>query len=269
MSSPPRSSDAAGAAGAAPADGAAPAAIPRFSFGDMALTDEPSRVPLPAPTSPTSPSSPSSLPADPSGPTSTVISDLRRAMLNELSAPEVLPFAADATAAARALVASQTEAVDEEEDEAEASLSTHLRRMEIDRVNYMLRSYFRARLGKIEEFAMFLMKDADSGMLDRLSADEERFLVGYSEMLKEHFQKSFFSMLPDRLRVVDKDGDVDPSGGPDLNKFVFCRVGRTVGLYSISEDESDDPFNLVKGDIVVARYGGIRPLLVAGDIELL
>lgn len=246
--------------------------MPRFSFGDMALTDEPARVPVAADPSPGA--------AAGSAPVlNESVAHLRAAMQNEVYAPEILSFKEEVINEARRLVAGQVERVEEEEDATEASLVTYLQRMEIDRVNYMLRTYFRARLAKIEKWAMFLMKDADryshpssrtwSGMLDRLSADEEQFLVGYSELLKDHFNKSFFSMLPDRLRVVDKDGDVDPAAGPNLDKFVFCHVSRTIGEFAISEAENDDPFNLVKGDIVVARYGGISTLLLAGDVELI
>lgn len=255
---------------------------PAFSFGEMALQDEPGRA----------------LPANNLGRVfgddlsqgsgdgrlrgileqdagaAPVLHDavarLRTALLNEENAPEILEYQTEIVEKAQNLVAEQTDRVDEAEDE-EASLETHLQRMEIDRINYMLRCYFRCRIKKIERcvYHIFKGKEAGEAVFDRLSEAEQTFAIGYSDVVEAHFESAFFSMLPSRLRVIDKDGNADIASGPNLDTFVFCEVVNSVGPYALSDDPNDEPFDLTKDDVVCARYGGIRKLVEDGDINLI
>jgi GINS complex subunit 4 len=256
-------------------------AVPRFSFGDMALSDEPGRdlavsgglgqrgagFEGDAATAGAGPRGASLGNASAAPVLTDTIAKLRVAMLNEENAPEILQYETEVVESSRGLVGEQEERVDDQEDATDAPLETHLQRMEIDRINHMLRSYFRARIKKIETFVLFIFKDET--VFDRLSAGEQKFAIGYMDLVEEHFKKSFLSMLPERLRVLDKDGNVDHATGPHLDKFVFCHVINSIGPYAVSEDASDEPFDLSRGDIVCVRYGGIRELLTSGDVELI
>lgn len=241
-----------------PSDG-----YPQFSFGSMALSDEPGRHPV----SESHPQS-SGVADQPQSGNSQGLDALRIISLNEHFCPEILPFQTDVVESIRALVSDQTDLVDEEED---SNLDAHafqvqLKRMEIDRINYLLRDYFRVRIKKIERFVLFIFKDTRT--YDLLSADEQKFAAGFLNLIEDHFKKSFLSMLPERVQILDKDGQVEPAAGPDLNKFVFCRVNNSVGNYAVGEEASDDNLDLNHGDILCIRYKSIHQLLLQDDVRL-
>lgn len=242
--------------------------VPRFSFGSMALTEERDRA------AHTSSQVPNELQLeDESENLNEVIDILRMSVMNEQYSPEILPFQKETVESIRTLVDQQTEFVDEQEDETLEAISfeAQLKRMEIDRINYMLRHYYRMRLKKIENQVLFIFKESSSGTpstFDLLSAQEQKFATGYSDLVEEHFKKSFLAMLPQKVRVLDNDGTVEHAPGPNLNKFVFCRVRRSVGSVAIGEEAADDALELSQGDILCIRYKGIQELLKNEDVEL-
>jgi GINS complex subunit 4 len=244
--------------------------VPRFSFGEMALTAEPGRAVVPERLVRTE-----SLGGeagligalrDPLASINETILKLRYTALNEEHSPEILPYADEVIAEVRGLVAKQTEFVDEEED-VESSLEAHFQRIELDRLNYMLRCYFRVRIKKIERSILYVVKDTD--IYARLSEAEQNFAVAYMDLVEDHFNKSFLSMLPERLRSLEKDGNVDFAAGPDLDRFVFCQVLKTLGQYSLSDDVNDEPLDLTEGDALCVRYTCVRELLLSGDVGLI
>lgn len=195
---------------------------------------------------------------------------LRNIVLNEYFSPEILPYESESIESVRQLVTTQTELVDAEEDDEEVdqlSFESQLKRMELDRINYQLRQYYRVRIKKIERFIMHIFKG--DGPYDLLSEAEKRFAVGYSDLIEDHFKKAFLSLLPQRLQVMEKDGNVDHATPPKLDRFVFCRVRNTVGPYVIGEDATDDSLDLNRGDTLCIRYKSVRDLLKNGHVELL
>lgn len=239
-------------------------AQPAFSFGDMALSEEVDRGFTPA-------QQPAHLlePLDDDANLNEAIEALRMIVLNEQFSPDILKYQQQAVDGIRGLVSQQTSLVDEEEDEStdRSSLSVQLKRMELDRVNYLLRHYLRLRLKKVEKFIMHIFKDSDA--FDLLSDAEQRFATGYSDLIENHFKQSFLSMLPPRLQIIEKDGNVDHATPPVLDEFVFCRVRNTVGRFAIGEEAADDALDLTKGDILCVRYKSIRELLNSEDVELI
>lgn len=246
--------------------------VPRFALGPMALSEEPLRGVQVAEHRNDSESGAAGTESlgDASAITNEAIETLRMLVQNEQFSPEILPFQTEAIDSLRNLVDTQTDLVDaEEDDEAvdQLSFESQLKRMELDRINYQLRHYFRLRIKKVQSFIMIIFKS--EGPYDRLSESEKRFAVSYSDLVEEHFRKSFLNLLPQRLQVVEKDGTVEPVTPPNLDRFVFCRVRNDLGEYVIGEDASDDSLDLSKGDILCIRYKSIRDLIKSEDIELL
>lgn len=249
-----------------------PQSLPQFTLGPMALSDEPGRE-MPVGDSAQGDGrsvSASDSHGDSPHTANENISMLRMLVQNEQFSPEILPSQSQSIDALRNLVDAQTDLVDtEEDDEAvdQLSFESQLKRMELERINYQLRHYLRLRIKKIQTFIMHIFKG--DGPYDRLSSAEQRFAVGYSDLVEEHFNKAFLNLLPQRLQVMEKDGTVEPVTLPNLNGFVFCRVRNDLGSYVIGEDASDDSLDLSKGDILCIRYKSIRELIQSEDVELL
>lgn len=237
---------------------------PRFSFGAMALSEEPSRLVRAQSRFPNVP------PTDdvPSTSLNEAVDVMKMLARNEQYSPELLPFQTQTIEVVRSLVSQQLQIVDQE-DELEENNSTEsdLKRLEIDRIKYLLRHYYRVRIAKIENNIFFISKNAEASEL--LSKDEKKYATDYKTLIDDHFSKSFLSMLPQKIQVLEVDGTVDHAAAPNLDRFVFCRVRNDVGRIALGEDEGSDALNLSQGDILCVRYKGIAELLKGEDVELL
>lgn len=245
-----------------------------FSFGEMALSAEPGRGAAGGLSS----SRANRLGAPAAGVTQSaaekLLLEMRSVMLNEEFSPEILQYATDTVTGVQGLVSEQEDALDAIEFggtgfETPTGFEVHIKRMEIDRVNYLLRAYFRVRIKKIERSVLYVFKDkGENDTFDKLSEAEKKFAKSYVDLVEGHFNRSFLSMLPEKLRKLDKDGNCHHAVPPNLDKFAFCRMRNTIGAYAVSDEATDDDIELNEGDILCTRYSRIRELLIRGDAEL-
>ncbi|CAN8075995.1 unnamed protein product [Agarophyton chilense] len=139
--------------------------IPRFSFGSMALSQEQAghtQTRLPNALEGENPSQPG---------LNEAIDRMVMLARNEQFSPGILPHEFQTIQVIQALIKQQSDLVDDEDDtNANVSLESQLKRLEIDRINYTLRHYFRVRIKKIEENILFIFKN--SSMLNDLSEAE-------------------------------------------------------------------------------------------------
>jgi hypothetical protein len=135
-----------------------------------------------------------------------------------------------------------------------------LHELQIDRIRFLLASYLRARLLKIEKYAEYITNNDD--MLEHLSEREQVFAKQYSELEQSHLQTMFLNGLPDQLKSADQNTTPEP----DTNTFVFCKVRENIGRFQLSED---DIVNLNAGDTYVLEYEPIIPFIERGQIDLI
>lgn len=237
-----------------------------FSLGSMALSDEPGRLGLAQSELQNSATEPGDFDSN----LDEAISLMRMILINEQHSPQIMKFREDVVQTISQLVEQQTEQLDAQEDVKTADavpLETQLKKLELERLNYLLRQYYRIRIKKMEKQILFIFKD--SSVYDHLSPQEQRFAVGYSDLVEDHFKKSFLSLLPERVQVMDNDGKVEHASGPNLDVFVFCKVKNSLGRVAIGEDATDDALDLNQGDILCIRYRSIQELLQNEDVELI
>ena len=77
--------------------------------------------------------------------------------------------------------------------------------MEYERVKYMLKSYLRTRLQKIERNLLYLI-EKDQAFL--LSSDEIEFAAGLDELRRTHLNESFGSKIPQKLNPFNEEADL-------------------------------------------------------------
>ncbi|PWA51128.1 DNA replication protein [Artemisia annua] len=128
---------------------------------------------------------------------------LKRSWRNEKAAPEILKFEG-----------SLEETVEEFMQNGEDPLTVSLYQMDIDRTTFLLRSCLRTRLQKIEKFMFHIQKTAD--LWARLSKQEQKFARRSIEDMKQHFEQSVLSKLPQRYNshlkqsVISEEDDMEP-----------------------------------------------------------
>ena len=196
---------------------------------------------------------------------------LKRAWVQERLAPEILEHQTELVDAVKRAIETQEERIEREQEnenrDASDNIVTNIYWMELNRVKYMLREYFRTRLRKMERHALFIFEDATTR--EKLSSAELKYLEDYNSAVHEHL-RSVLKELPDQYDsdVVqqigqdeeDKTQSMKPE--PNLDGFVFFRIREDIGNFLPGGATSDDDaVELERGQILLAKYSAFKDLL--------
>jgi len=133
---------------------------------------------------------------------------------------------------------------------------------ELERLKFLIRSFLRARIAKIDAHPLHY-RDSP-----HLSTTEQQYLQAHQALLSRHYGASFLSQFPNSLqRLDDTAGFISMVDTPDMDKAVFCRVLRDIGVVSI--EGTDVRCDMHRGDVWVIRWSAIRNAVLAGDAELI
>ena len=72
--------------------------------------------------------------------------------------------------------------------------------MEIERAKFVLKSYLRTRIAKIERHLLWIVEKDQAALL---SAPEMNFAFSLYESRKTHLTDNFFSKIPKKLNFMD------------------------------------------------------------------
>ncbi|KAI9785087.1 MAG: GINS complex subunit [Candelina submexicana] len=193
------------------------------------------------------------------------LQDLTRAWVTERVAPEILPWP-------EALMERMMEKIELVETQTgNMDPKTNFRliiiQTELERIKFLVRSFLRARLAKIDRHALYIL--TNPSQRSRLSTSEQSYLTAHQSLLSNHYHVSFLSNFPTQLqRLDDTAGGISMIEQPDLDTAVFVRVLRDVYEPVVIEG-TDTEFQLRRGDVHVVRYSVIREAVLAGDVELI
>lgn len=173
---------------------------------------------------------------------------------------------------------------------------------ELERIKFVIRSYIRCRLSKIDKFSLYLRQineqaqnlennqDDDKNFISLeilLSNDEIIYHQKHSEILLKLFNNTVLKHLPNELQAInDTDGTVSMIDEPDWNKFVFIKVNGPSDklfeldpllikdsdgkyFYSVTIPELNETIELSIGSTYVMRYNVIKDLLTDDKIALI
>lgn len=137
---------------------------------------------------------------------------------------------------------------------------------ELERWKYLVRSFLRARIAKIDKHTLHYLTPPNAYVL---SDAEIAYATRHSTLLHSHYAGSFLGSFPAALqRMDDTAGGISMVDGPDLETAVFVRVLRDgVAVEGKGRDE-DDRMVTGRGEIVVARWSDVKTLVDRGDGEL-
>jgi len=187
------------------------------------------------------------------------------AYTNERFAPELLMHRDELVRRVRA-------SVDEQQDRiAELGPADALPRMiyetEVERVSFLLRSYLRSRILKIQSQALFLARDQNAQA--RLSEPEKTFAGQYAALYQRHVDREAWqlgdtSRLPDDLKQITRVQQL--ATPPNLDSHVFCVATRDCDPFRI--EGSTEMVDLKRGQVALLPYAPLRPLIEQGDVLL-
>lgn len=199
---------------------------------------------------------------------------LKRAWRNEKAAPEILRFESDLINRVKGQIELMEETVEEKLSVGSDPLSVSLYQMDLDRTLFLLRSYLRIRILKIEKYMFHIRKTQE--LWNRLSRDEKFFTERCTDDLKEHLESSVLSKLPEnyqsyeRQSVISEEDDMVPA--PRLDTFVLCRSKEYLTGIQLEDGPVDDRSKLFEMEpdvLYFICYKSIKPLVESGKIDLL
>lgn len=195
---------------------------------------------------------------------------LTRHWVNERHAPDILPAQEELLGGLLDHLRVQTRNVQILRDDPSTSESEHIRIMlvqtEIERVKFIVRSYIRTRLFKIEKFARYVTQNAE--VQTRLTAAEREHASRHAKLTDQHLFHSVLQSLPEAQAHLDDTPVFYPSmvTSPDLTTPVFVHALADCPPVTLPDGLT---LQMKKGHIsLVGGYGIVERLVQTGDVEL-
>eukprot|EP00775_Hariotina_reticulata_P007437 gene7437-7646_t len=155
---------------------------------------------------------------------------LKRALLNERMAPEIL----------------------------------HYKEELVNRIRLGLKRQVQPKSGS----AGYLLDNAEAR--ERLSPQERLYSSNFFVVLGRHLKASVLDELPHHyaslVKRYEAEADKKLLDKPDLNKYVFCKVLQDCG--QVADGPDGQTAELRKGDMMVIKYTTVAALVQAGQVCL-
>ncbi|PBP27714.1 DNA replication complex gins protein sld5 [Diplocarpon rosae] len=201
---------------------------------------------------------------------------ITRAWINERGAADLLPWPKDGLIErATDRIKQQIELVEQMTGDMDpkTNFSLIIIQTEVERWKFLIRSFLRARIAKIDKHTLHYLSPEYS---DRLSEIEIAYATRHQQLLHGHYLSSFLGSFPQNLQNLnDTAGGINMIGGPDEEEGVFVRgVGsRDVGgegavVVNGRGRDGDGEVDVERGDIVIARWSDVKDLVEKGEMEL-
>lgn len=189
-----------------------------------------------------------------------VLENIESAWLNERHSPDILPYQGEMVDLMLGQIAHM------EENLNAIAVNNFLRithRMELERIRYIVTSYLRCRLQKIEDFTQHIIIEEKARAVDkkRLSEAEMKFAEGYFESIEKHFQQLALRHIPPNQDDISKR-----IIRPNLMSNVFLKVLKPCGMVVNTNDEEVD---LSENSQHLLPYQLISDLVIKGDVQLI
>ncbi|KAI0727657.1 GINS complex Sld5 component [Fomitopsis betulina] len=194
---------------------------------------------------------------------------LIRHWMNERQAPEILPGQEMLLGRILDHVRKQSDDVQLLRADPDSSEDEHFRIMlvqtEIERVKFVVRSYIRTRLYKIEKYARWISATPDEH--EKLSKAELDHARRYARLTEYHFNQCVLQSLPPQQRSLEDEMAFMPPMIPEPDKLrpVFVHARQDCPPVRLPDGTS---IAMEKGRISLTPYYVVEQLLLRGEVEL-
>ncbi|KAF9081180.1 GINS complex subunit [Mortierella sp. AD031] len=193
------------------------------------------------------------------------VAHLTQAWIDERAAPDLLQYQEQCIQSLLSKIEEQTSVIEEQDSRNDTSvILSILYQTELERVKFVLRSYLRTRISKIERFCAFVLNDGATRK--RLSRAERHYA---ERATHQHYHNSFLSSLPQSLQQQDINvfgRCLSMVSQPSLDEAVFCRIIVDIGDFQLDESTT---VLLERDQIYIFKYKAVRTLLQRRQIELI
>ena len=199
-----------------------------------------------------------------------VLNRLQDAWINEKFAPELLEPQIEVVDCLLDQLSSAEDTLKEAKSTDKMAYTLH--KMEMARVRFLVSSYLRTRLNKIQKHVFHILEEANHG---KLTKEELKFAQNYKTNLDTLFKELALKHLPGKaaeFNPVQAKKSSAPVPHPNLNANVFVQAVRDVrGVVVVdeAERERDEEYDMETGSIHVLNYKCISSYLKKGDVKLM
>ncbi|KAF8131272.1 hypothetical protein K438DRAFT_1999026 [Mycena galopus ATCC 62051] len=212
-------------------------------------------------------------------PEETPLEQLTRHWMNERHAPDILPAQDVLLSSLLDHIRRQSETIQLLRGDPSTSEEEHIRIMlaqtEVERVKFIVRSYVRTRLFKIENYARYIIANEQV---------QTRITIAERDYANRHFYSSVLQSLPESQAGLDDIPNfiMPPMGDwlalivtqlrltlpsvtePDATRAVFAHARKT----TVARTPEGNTVNLAKGSLTLLSFAAVADLIAQGDVEL-
>lgn len=189
---------------------------------------------------------------------------IENAWLNEKFSPEILPHKFD-------LVDCMLQQINHMEENMKRLKRDDLRlmvhRMELDRIRFLISSYLRIRLEKIERYTIHILSEEAGREPDEayLTPEELRFAKDYLGSVENLFKTVALQHMPTSFQGFEID---KVSTKPNMHTHVFLRANeRITGI--VLPGVVDEEIDFEAGSQHIIQYNAVANLVKSGAVQLI
>ncbi len=179
---------------------------------------------------------------------------MQKVIMLEKQTPDIIPFNYDLFENLKKAVKSQEDILKQENPKDNSDrfiINIHI--MELERMKYMLKSYIRTRLSKIEKHMLYIVEEDQASLL---SEQEGEFVWNLYETQQNFFREMFYKNLPEKIDKFS-EGETDKRllTKPNLFEFVFARFLKDIPSCQVTESISVE---IKQGGIYFMPYDFVK-----------
>lgn len=194
----------------------------------------------------------------------TALQEIENAWTNERFAPEILPHQADLVDCMLQQIAHMEENIKRLD---KSDLRALLHRMELDRIRYVIASYLRIRLEKIERYTVHILSEEAARGAEQayLTPGELRFAKEFLANMETLFQSVALQHMPANLQRFEINKFTVK---PNMRAHVFLRANRLVAGI-VLPGMLDEEIDFEAGSQHIIQYGAVAHLVKSGVVQLI
>jgi GINS complex subunit 4 len=110
----------------------------------------------------------------------------------------------------------QSQPLNKKQSSQDLKFYQNINQMEVERVKFILKSYLRARIIKIEKFLIYIVEKDKANLLSKAEMD---YCWELYEMKKQHLNGEFFNKISKNLNMLADDKDVPDNISKSFTSF--------------------------------------------------
>jgi len=187
-----------------------------------------------------------------------VYDKLTEAWLNEKFAPELLESQAELVECMLA----QVREIENNFTKKDKDLVSSLQKIELERVKFLIASYLRERLKKIEEYVVYALQQEANHGTSKMSSEELKFAKTFADNMKKHLSSLVLNQMPYNMQNFKQEKNPKPN----MDAYVLIKVNQK--QEHILLDPEDEPTDLEEGSQHILRYLPIASLVESSVVSL-